>query len=470
MDIKHFAGMLQTKTSSFLRGEDELIHVVNAHGDEIGSLTQRLGYGQHGDALEVAQSVLGLHSYPDVSGGTENLLAYVNGKLKYNNSGTWTNIQTGLLADAKPEFVTFIDQTFIVGKNASGTYLTTAVIDGTSYSTTGNVTDAPQGSDIEVFADQVYILKGSKVYYSSLPDVAGTTITWNTTEDFFPVYTRNGEDAECIHTNKTINELLIFKPSSLHAWDTFRLRDAGNVGTTAKRSVATVDYVTMFYNKHKKKIYAYSGSLPQNVSRKIDKWVKGIQNPDDVFAIDEENEFYKFYAGQVIVSDGNENVTHNNCEFRYSLPDNTWTVYKWFDNFTVYTKHKVSGVERIYAGADDGEVHQLAKEGDAVYTDDGNAIGAEFMFELDLGVPSERKFIDRILIYSTQAQNLQGRVRARGKDWSSWFTIDKDELERSINPDDGRFLQFHFSSKSSNPPFKFEGISIAAKLTTKTYV
>jgi hypothetical protein len=460
VDLLHFSGMLQLKTSSFLRRPDQLIQAININGDEVGSLTQRLGYTTYGGAIG-ASAINGLYTYPTTS--TEYLFGYQNGNVIYN-SGTWQTAQGGLLANAKPEFRVFLGQLFMVGSDGT-TYLTTAVIDGTSYSTGGNVTNAPTGDSIELFNDQLWISKGSKIYPSSIPDVAGTTITWDTTNDYETVYTPNGESIITLHNNQALNKLLIFKTSTLHAWDGYRILDLGKVGTTSRRSVATVDNVTFFYNKYKNKIYAYTGSVTKGISRPIDKWLKGIVDKDNVFAIDEDNEFYKLNVGSVIV-DGR---TYANCEIRYAMLDNTFTIYSYYDDFNTYAKHNVSGVQRIYAGAT-SYVHQLAKTGDTVYSDNGQPINAEFMFETDFGNPANRKYVDKVMIYSTRAQNLKGRIKGRSENtWNTNFQINKDEMDVNVNPRDSRFLQFHFFSSSTAASFVFEGISVTPRLTTKRY-
>lgn len=454
------SGGLQVKTSSFLRRANQLTQSINVNGDELGSLQKRLGYSTYGGTVGTT-AINGLYSYPDISGGTEYLFGYQNGNIIYN-SGTWQTAQGGLLANAKPEFRVFLDQLFMVGSDGT-TYLTTALVDGTTYGTGGNVSGAPQGDYIELFNDQVYISRDSNFYFSSVP-TAGV-ITWNTTDDFEAVYTTNGEKISSLHCNKALNKLLIFKPSSLHTWDGYRIVDAGNVGTTAHRSVATVDDVTFFYNKHKNKIYAYNGSRPQGISRPIDKWLKGISDKTNVFAIDDDNEFYKLFVGSVTVN----GRTYSNCEIRYAMLDNTFTIYSYYDTFTCYAKHKVSGVERIYAG-ETAYVHQLAREGDAVYADDSNPISAEFEFETDFGVPSDRKYVDKIIVYSTRAQNLKGRIKGRSsKTWETHFSCVKDEHEVNVNPRDSRFLQFNFSESSTQAPFIFEGISLTPKKTTNRY-
>jgi hypothetical protein len=468
-DLLHFSGLLQTTTSSYLRSPDQLTRSINVHGDQIGSLKKRLGYSQYGDTLDASNDVLGLHSYNDVSGGTENLFAYINGVIKYNNSGTWTNIQTGLTSDAKVEFRVFVDILFGCGANSSNTYITTFGVNGTSYSTGLNLTDAPKAKFIEVYKDRLYLINveasgvryPDRFYYSSVP--SANTITWDGSHE--RVYTNNGEEITGAHTYEALNELLIFKENSMHAWDTARLRDVARVGTTSHRSIQTVDNIVFFFNRHG--IFAYNGSTAKLISRPIEKWIKAIDQSalGDVFAVSEDEQFYKLYIGNVTV----DGTSYTNCEIRYSVPDNTFTIYSYKDSFQVYAHHKVSGEERIYAGDADGEVMQLAHQDDAVYSDDGSAISAQFMFETNLGVPAERKFVDRALIYSSLAQNLTGRVRAKDKDWGSYFSIDGDEWEVNVNPQDGRILEWHFSESSTVEPFTFEGITFNPHATTRQF-
>ena len=464
--ILSFTGGLQNFTSSFLRRPDQLIRSINVHGDNVGSLTERLGYSQYGTHSDSTQ-IYGMHSYNDVSGGTNYLFRLVAGVLQYHNGSAWTNIQSGLNTTARAEFRVFLDQLFMVGE-VGGTFLSSANIDGITYSESTNLTSAPNAKFVEVYKDRVYManLDGfpDRFQFSSLPSTDATTITWTST-NFERVYTNNGEEIMGMHTNKMLNELLLFKETSMHAWDTFRLRDAGNVGTTAHRSIKTLNFTTFFFNADG--VYAYSGSRPQLISRPIQPWIDGIDQTKlgDVFAEEEGGKFYKLNVGSVTV----EGKVYSNVELRYSISDNTWTVYSYADNFAVYAKHKVSGEVRVYGGTDDGDTHQFAHLDDAVYDDDGTAIASEFMFETDLGLPSERKKVGKALLYCTKPQNLTGRIRVRGEDWSANFSVDNDEQEINTVPNDGRFLQWHFSSSSAVTPFQFEGLTFVPTLTSSKY-
>ena len=471
MDLLQFSGGLQTTTSSFLRSPDQLIFSMNVHGDTVGSLTKRLGYGEYGSS-SASTDIDGLYSYNYVGGGTQYLFRYTNSVLSYTSGSGWSTCEGGLTADALPEFRVFLDELFMVGATSANSFLSTANVAGTTYTTTNNVTSAPAGKYIEVFRDRVYIANAEvsstrypdRLYFSSVPDSAGTGITWTST-DYERIYTNNGEEINGLHTNKTLNEILIFKANSLHTYDTYRVRDVGTQGTTSHRSVQTVNGLTYFFNANG--IYAYDGRLPVLISRPIEKWIQGIDQTAlaDVFAASDDDKYYKLYVGSITV-DGN---TYTNCEIRYSTVDNSFTIYSYYDTFKSYATHKVSGITRVYAGTDDGIVHQLAKRDDAVYADDGNDIPAEFTFETVLGVPAERKFIDKALIYCTNFQNLTGRIRVKGRDWSTHFEVNDSEHEVGISPEDGRILQWNFSESSQVNPFIFEGVSFSPHLTTEKY-
>jgi hypothetical protein len=471
IDLLYFSGGLQTTTSSFLRKDDQLELAVNVHFDNIGSVTKRLGYSEINGSVTTSTPVRNMFSYARQANGTQNLFAVDNGTLSYYDGTNKSSVTSGLTSTAIPEFRVFVDQLYMVGANSTNVYLTPANITATTYSTTTNLSGAPTGARfIETFQNKLYMADvttggtryPSRWYRSSVPDASGN-ITWTST-DFEEVYTDNGEPLKGMHTNKTLNQLLFFKENSLHAWDNFRLKDVAAVGTTAHRSIVTVNYTTFFWNE--KGMFAYSGSEPTMISRPIQKWVDGISDYTTLFSAGFENRVVKTFVGDVTV----DGVTYSNCEFVYSILDNSWTIYSYFDTFTCYATHKESGIVRVYGGTSDGEVHKFAARSDAVYSDDGNPIAAQFMTKaFDLSIPSEKKFVDRILIYTTRGQNLQGRMRVRGRDWSTYFPINESEESVSVNPEDGRFLQFHFSESSTNIPFILEGLSFSARQTTHNY-
>lgn len=465
--------MLQTTTSSFLRKDDQLELAINVHGENIGALIGRLGYTKQGDTVTASQGIRGLISYPDISGGTTRLFAGVNGDFKwYDGSSAWTTAVSYGVVDADVNAKVFLDKLFICGANATNDYITTTIIDGVTPLTGGDVTDAPSARYIEVFKDRLFLADikisgtryGSRFYESSPPDVDTLAITWPST-NWDEILANNGESIMGLHANRALNQLLLFKENSIHAYDLTTIRDVGAVGTSSHRSIQTINFITFWFKKGEG-IYAYSGIQPQLISRGIEKWIRGIQGTCTPFAAKEYERIYRLYVGDIVV----DGATYTNCEIRYCVPDNTFTIYSWFDNITSFAPHTVAGVQRVYGGTSTGEVHEFAQGTDAVYTDNGEPIAGEFMTKaFDFGRPGTRHFIDKIMVYSSNAQNITGRVRAKGRDWSTFFALDQSEQLVNINPDEGRFHQFHFSWKGGNAPPKIEGFT-TDPLETSSFV
>src|SRR3990167_3755740 len=244
MDLISFTDGLQTTTSSFLRKDSQLELAVNVHCDNVGSVTKRLGYTEQGTATS-SSAIRGLHSYADIAGGTTRLFRAFYSSIEWYSGSVWNAIGgTYSVATANVEMRVFLDQLFIFGANSSAQYITPINIDGTTFSNSTNLTGAPRGRFVETFLDQLYVADvevsgvryGSRFYRSSIPNSGGTDITWPTT-NYENILTNNGETITGIHANNALNQLLIFKESSLHAWDTFRIKNIANIGTNAHRSI-----------------------------------------------------------------------------------------------------------------------------------------------------------------------------------------------------------------------------------------
>ena len=462
--------MLQTTTNVFLRKDDQLEKAINIHGDNIGSATKRPGYTKFGNTVSAGNAIRGVAEYRDISGGTQDLYTWANGGVLHGTGAAWTNIGSVAYGDALISSKTFLDQLFFCGANSANQYITTALVDSGGVSIGGNVTGAPKAKYVEIYRGRVIladvevagIRRASRFYESSVPDSTGSIITWPTT-NYEEVYPDNGEALMGIHTNKSLNQLLLYKENSMHAYDLTQIRDIGNVGTSSHWSIATVGFIT-YHFKAGQGIYAYSGIQPQLVSRPIDKWIKGIQGSVVPFAANEEDKTYKLYVGQIIV----DGETYENCEIRYAVPDNAWTIYSYAEAFTCYAPHTVSGVTRIYSGTTAGIIHQLARNIDGVYSDNGAPISAEFTTKaFDLQSPSAKKFVDKAVVFSTNTQNVQGRMRAPNKDWCSEFSLDQLEQYINLNPQDGRFIMFNFSESSTDQSFQIDGISFDPLITSE---
>ena len=200
---------MQVRANKRINRSNELVLAQNVNGDIVGSVASRKGFTQVGDTLETNNDVTGLHQLKQLNGTTQTLATVNNAgdtamTLKYNNAGVWTNITgaTSLPADALADMFNFVDRTYVVGKNAANSYLTTAEIDNITYA----ATTFPKAAFGRVYGNRIHLFDvevsgvryASHDYYSSLPTYNATTgrfeVTFaNLTEDFLDPRTNDGE-------------------------------------------------------------------------------------------------------------------------------------------------------------------------------------------------------------------------------------------------------------------------------------
>jgi len=122
--------------------------------------------------------LLGIYGY-NKANGTEKLIAVWSRSPMIQNAGSWEMAPITLTPYQKTEFRTFLDYVFMVdGTDPNYSY------DGTTWSTTTNLTDSPIGHYIENYNVRLYLLDVtilgtryySRVWFSDLPK--NNKITW----------------------------------------------------------------------------------------------------------------------------------------------------------------------------------------------------------------------------------------------------------------------------------------------------
>src|SRR3990167_3967823 len=97
VSFKSFDGMLQTRTSRFLRPTNELTRSINVISDVTGALQKRLGYSIIGSSL--TNSISGLHSYYRLNGDAY-LIATETSNLYTSTGGTFSARSAALSSGA----------------------------------------------------------------------------------------------------------------------------------------------------------------------------------------------------------------------------------------------------------------------------------------------------------------------------------------------------------------------------------
>jgi len=477
LEYLEFTGGMQRRTNRHLKLDNECDLIINAHGDIIGDRTKRLGYNQVGDTLQAGKNVLGLFGFYQKS-GTDYHLAAINNSgdtqavIKYNNAGTWTNITgaTTFTAGTKMEFASFIDYCFIVG----GATETTGSLTGTTYSTATNVTSAPKAKYPIVYKDKLYLLNcdvggtkyPSRFYQSSVPSGSPAAITWDTTNWWEPVQEDDGE--ELMGGTVNGNELLLFKETTMHAWNNSSMWKVDDVGAASHRSIQTVGAMTFFLATFDEgyEIRVYAGGVTRPISGKLESIINTITSSQASGSFSASTrDSYKLYLGNLTI----DGEAWSNCEVVYKISTNEFWINSFNDALTCYAPFRESGVRRIYSGDSDGEVMRHAREGDSVYSDDGQPI--QFIVrtkKIDAGLPEQKKQIVRGYAFSTAPQGMTFNFRLDNGKWQT-TKLTEEVQDFQLNPYAGYTYQVEVSETSTTEPCAFSGFVLeTAKATNKT--
>ena len=466
VSFKSFDGMLQTRTSRFLRPTNELTRSINVISDVTGALQKRLGYSIIGSSL--TNSISGLHSYYRLNGDAY-LIATETSNLYTSTGGTFSARSAALSSGANYEMATFIDEVFICGYNSTArTFDSIRNLDNLSLTTTNNLSGALNAKVPIVFRQRLYLIgltgRRSAFQFSGVPTSTGTAISWSS-DDIEEVRTDDGD--ELIGGANISNRLVLFKNNSMHEWNESTVTQVSEIGTPSHRSIVNTGSYVFFFSRSKnlKGFYAFAGGQPRLISNKIQEWCDGIA--DTTLA-----NIVGFRHGENIIwSVGTITIgakTFTNSALVYNMANNVWTHFQYNDTFTAYAPYIIFSTERPYVGTSDGEVHQMAITGDTVYSDNSIAIPALFRTtQLDFDASEDRKRISKSKFFAQSAQGLQMSIRGDGEKWQPLGQLTKTVNEFSGPVGDAHYWELEGVESSSNPPFIFEGFSLSTSLSSK---
>lgn len=296
------------------------------------------------------------------------------------------------------EFATFLDGLFCVNHGDS-----TIFYNGTSWSTSTNVTNAPKAKYIMPYLDRLYLLNvdisgtehTSRVVSSSLP-ADDYTITWDTSDtgNYFDVMPRDGDAITGV--GKNFNRLLIFKEESLWRYDTNTLAQiAGAVGTNNNRTIQNVGGWTIYF--HKTGVYGIDSSQVIKLSRDIQPIIDGVASTElEKMCSYVDGDNYCIYFGDI--NNDVENIHIERCMGVFNTALNKWRLKTLAHRPTIFAKYRddrsdltyddsstnynaidksyngiVSANDYIFFGTDEGDIFKFDRE---INTQDGSKIRA----------------------------------------------------------------------------------------------
>ena len=389
----------------------------------------------------------------------------------------------------KTRFVDFLDRAIRVnGTDAIKEF------DGSSWSTTGdpiNPDDAPTGSLIETFIDRIYIAGNSsfpdRIYASSLPDVTGN-ISWDTSTNiidktgsngfWIDINPEDGQNITAIERNGT--NLLIFKERSIYTWNGTSTQPdlLVDIGTISQESVITIHNITFFIGRSKKNIgiYAYTGGYPKLISRKVKKWIDGIDqsNLGNIKAGADEDNIY-FYIGTITFTgdDIYEDRISTNTWLVYNIAQDSWKAY---DNLLprAFGYFKSSGQELLIFGDNNGKVFEFGQGETDDSGDSQTPIEMEIISrEESFGAPEVPKELMQVDVLTRRGFNTNVNYRYdRREEFKSLGAVDGrfstlDAPEKYDSDNRGKTLQIQFTD-FSNYQSSIDGYTISIDIEEKT--
>lgn len=433
-------GIIQAVDESIIVPNSVYLAVNLLFHKNLGRAVLRDGTTQLGNQVVNDKSCLGLFQHID-TGGTEVPLVVFNiandatASIYKYTGGAWSSAHTGLAANTKVHFATFLDTT--VALNGSQVNTTT---DGSSWGQGGNLDTAncPIGKYVLEFKDRVYTagVAGNldRLYYSSTP--TDGAVSWTSGNGHIDVEPEEGTGA-ITGLAKVPGYVLIFKNRSLKRWDTQSTYPESmiTIGCPSQEGIVQTMQSVFYYNK--RGIYETIGGYPRKVSRRIQDIIDVI--PSTYYSNvsgwgDGENVF--FSIGDITLDD----LNLTNCVIVYRINSKTWTLLSFPNEFKAWHHYVDSNGDEIILGADDdGNVWKVLTGSD----DNGTDIDWLLQWNLqEFGSRGLLKDITKLVVYDKKVRN--GRLTCQIDEKGSFKKVgsvskDNQEILKDLR---GRFFEF----------------------------
>lgn len=356
--------------------ENSVQLAINMHFDRIGSMTTRPGVATY--ATTLSGSVVSFGTL-NIQGGNKRLFAQVGADISVWNGTTWTSVDTATVT-TKARFSQFLNRIWRINGNAGDKPETS---NGGTFDTTDVPATFPAGDFIEAgFDGRVWIADSSTdiLYYTDIvQSTDGTSyvspLTFDITTNFIAKFSpQNGESITGLF--RVPKALLLFKQNHIYrVYGTSNVDPypAYNVGTFSQESI--VQGKDGIYFHHSSGFYKFTyDSQPTEISRRVSDFVKAIPRSayENIVGVYDGSDAVKWSVGPVTV----EGVTYSNCQMRYTLSTQVWTIYDFADvSITALVRYDNGTTIEQVAGTSTGLVGKL----DSGNTDFGVAIYYEMI-------------------------------------------------------------------------------------------
>jgi hypothetical protein len=408
--------------------ENSVELAVNMHFDRIGTITTRPGVATY--ATSLSGSIGSFGTLNSQASSTKYLFARVGTVIHALNSTTsaWASVRTGLTGTGKARFSQFLNRTWMVNGNAGDVPKTS---NGGTFDTTDVPATFPKADFIQAgFDGRVWVADASKdiLYYTDIvQSTDGITyvspLTFDITENFISSFSpQDGESITGLF--RVPKALLLFKQNHI-----YRVYSADNVDPYPAYSVGTYSQESIVQGKdgiyfhHSSGFYKFNyDSQPTEISRRVIDFVKAIPRTAyaNVVGVYDGYDAIKWSVGSITVG----GVTYANCQMRYTISTQIWTIYDFAGtNITALIRYdNGTSIEQV-VGISTGAVGKL----DSGNTDFGNPIYYEII-DRERGfteLTSKSKTITGISVVAENAGGAQLQFQANDSSVNQWTDLGK---------------------------------------------
>lgn len=448
--------------------ENSVQLAINMNFDRVGAIVTRNGVATYATAL--ASSISAFGTLNSKASSTKYLFAQVGTDIQALNSttGLWASVRTLSTAAYKARFSQFLNRVWMVN-GSSGDVPKTS--NGGNFDTTDVPNTLPKGDFIQAGYDaRVWIADASKdiLYYTDqVVSLDGLTyvspLTFTLTTNFISTFSpQDGESITGLF--RVPKALLVFKQNHIYRVynpDNVDAYPAYNVGTFSQESI--VQAKDGLYFHHSSGFYKFNyDSQPTEISRRIIDFVKAIPRSayENITGVYDGYDSVKWSVGSLTV----EGVTYANCQLKYSISTQIWTIYDFAGtNITALIRYDDGTTIEQVAGTSTGLVGKL----DSGNTDFGSDIYYEMIdrWRSFTEMYSQTKNISGLMVMTENGAGMKVQYQTEKSPVDVWENIDivKDKynaLFPNASTNDFNTVRLRLSGNSNGTPIVYHGTEL----------
>lgn len=439
-------GGIQRHISPFLSQDGDLLDIENLVTEKVGVLRKSFDYSIKGSQLVDGGSIYGGTDFFRNDGTHEHFVA-VNDTIGdceiYKYDSGWVSQEQTLQKNYRVRFAysPTIDTLF-----ACNYYDATRSYDGSTWSTSTNVTDAPKAKYIASYGNRMYLLN-TKVGASEYPsrayrsELIETSCSWTvgvdnpylTFDDVITGVGRNGENLFVGCQNSTY-VLTLEDEKDL----------VSTIGCVSHESITEHSNYTFYAGRDG--YYCFDGKDTYKISTPIQEYWDNITeaNLNSIQASIYKDNIY-IYIGDIAAPwDSSETLSH--VLLNYNILQNSWSRGRLVDACTsLHTCVEIDG-QKMFMGSNDGEVFEM-------FDDSGQQNGIDFpsSFESTWIFGSGAGTMDDYLEMWGYGERLSGiSVSYKTEERDNWTTIGELNEDTDL---------IKFKIRSYKIKFKFSEVS-----------